>query len=648
VIKELEKFSLNYRPEIDGMRAIAVISVIIYHLKISIFDSKLLVGGYLGVDVFFVLSGFLITKILVIEYLKSGTMSIKNFYWRRTKRILPALFLVIIVTMAYSWFVLLPSDYNRLSQSILSALFFVSNFFWFFELNEYGAQSGLLQPFLHTWSLAIEEQYYLFFPFLLLVLFKLFNYRIVLYTIGCSILLGLMFAEILTQYHSSFSFFSPTSRAWELLSGSFLGLLNASKSKNKFLLNFAPKFSIAIIVYCFFTFSLNNHSHPGLSTLPIIFASCLFIYYSNSEEVVTKLFSSRPMVIIGKLSYSLYLWHFPIFAIARLTIIGEPKIYDFAIMVFVTIIFSCLGYVFVEKPFRRTSSRLRLIMPLSAAFFGISIFSVLNVSSIIEPKSIHSDLEKLYGFATVDNTVLAKDSWSLLDSVSPNESIASWNALVPSEHEKNDLWFGRKNSKKVLIIGDSHSKDLYNALVLNESDFSEFEFARFNIHRNSILSDLDLLFESPNFKHSDYIFIAPRYYREFKTSLVLLIEHLEPFGKKIVVFGNNAEFNSVGSLPLFDWYLRQKSSDDSLLALNELSKDFEVPFAESREAEIKRIALGKDVLFISRRNLVCRTDACTLVTELGKKTMYDDTHWTLGGAKIFGSRLAESGLLEKL
>ena len=156
--------SLTYRPEIDGLRSLAVLSVIVYHLKIVIGNGYLLPGGFLGVDLFFVLSGYLITKILLIELGETGRLDMGQFYLRRARRILPPLLLVIFVSIPAAWAILLPTELLRFSESLMASLFFLSNFFWFFTSSEYGAQSGLLQPFLHTWSLAIEEQFYMSHP----------------------------------------------------------------------------------------------------------------------------------------------------------------------------------------------------------------------------------------------------------------------------------------------------------------------------------------------------------------------------------------------------------------------------------------------------------------------------------------------------
>ena len=166
---------LTYRPEIDGLRAIAVGAVILYHAQITIFGHQPFKGGFIGVDIFFVISGYLITSIILKELLTYGSFSFKHFYERRIRRILPALLFVMLVSLPFAWTYLMPLRFEDFSKSILYSLGFSSNFYFFYSGQQYGAESGLLKPFLHTWSLSVEEQYYILFPIVLLITFKYFR-----------------------------------------------------------------------------------------------------------------------------------------------------------------------------------------------------------------------------------------------------------------------------------------------------------------------------------------------------------------------------------------------------------------------------------------------------------------------------------------
>ena len=183
---------LHYRPEIDGLRAIAIGAVILYHAQITILGHQPFKGGFIGVDIFFVISGYLITSIILKELLTTGTFSFKYFYERRARRILPALLFVMLVSLPFVWIYLMPENLLDYSKSIIYSLGFSSNFYFWFSGQQYGADSGLLKPFLHTWSLSVEEQFYILFPIVLLITFKYFRkYLIHILILGFIISLGL-------------------------------------------------------------------------------------------------------------------------------------------------------------------------------------------------------------------------------------------------------------------------------------------------------------------------------------------------------------------------------------------------------------------------------------------------------------------------
>src|SRR6056300_1726509 len=228
---------LTYRPEIDGLRAVAVGAVIFYHAQITIFGYQPFKGGFIGVDIFFVISGYLITSIILKELVTTGSFSFNHFYERRIRRILPALLFVMLASLPFVWMYLLPSSFVDFSKSILYSLGFRSHFYFHYSGQEYGAESGLLKPFLHTWSLSVEEQYYILFPLILLITFKYFRKYLVHIFIACFVIsLGL--AEWTSRNYLSISFYFLHTRMWELLAGSILAYFEITKghrSKNQLL-----------------------------------------------------------------------------------------------------------------------------------------------------------------------------------------------------------------------------------------------------------------------------------------------------------------------------------------------------------------------------------------------------------------------------
>ena len=209
---------INYRPEIDGLRALAVIAVILYHAQITLFGYEPFKGGFIGVDIFFVISGYLITSIILKELVSTGNFSFKNFYERRIRRILPALLFVMLVSLFFAWKYLLPGSFIDFSKSILYSLGFSSNFYFHFSGLEYNSEDGLLKPFLHTWSLSVEEQYYIIFPIIFLITFKYFKKYIPhILILGLFISLGL--ADWGSRNYPSFNFYALPTRGWELIAG---------------------------------------------------------------------------------------------------------------------------------------------------------------------------------------------------------------------------------------------------------------------------------------------------------------------------------------------------------------------------------------------------------------------------------------------
>jgi len=215
---------IKYRPEIDGLRAISVIAVIIYHARLNFNGYNLLQGGFIGVDIFFVISGYLIGSIILKELITKNTFSFLNFYERRARRILPALFFVLIASMILAWIYLMPSSLYEFSISLISSLGFVSNIFFHYSGLEYGADNSFYKPLLHTWSLSVEEQFYIIFPIILIICFRFFKNHI-LKIFFILILISFFLAEWGSRNYASASFYFIHTRLWELLAGVILAKL---------------------------------------------------------------------------------------------------------------------------------------------------------------------------------------------------------------------------------------------------------------------------------------------------------------------------------------------------------------------------------------------------------------------------------------
>ncbi|WP_300440592.1 acyltransferase family protein [uncultured Mameliella sp.] len=353
---------MNYRPDIDGLRTIAVLPVVLYHAGVSGFT-----GGFVGVDIFFVISGFLITTIIHGE-IAEGRFSVIRFYERRARRILPALFAVILVSLVVGWFLLTPADYDHMGRSILSALLFVSNM-WFWQ-NSGGYFDGATDylPMLHTWSLAVEEQFYIFFPLLLMLLHRI-GRRLVLPAIVVLVMGSLVLAIWATPRMSSASFYLLPTRIWELGFGALLAMGVLPDRLPRVLREGLAVLGLAGVLLPVFLYGPDT-AFPGLAAIPPVLGATLLIWTGGTgPTLAARLLSLPVMVGIGLISYSLYLWHWPVMAFARnrLFALELDPAWQVA-TVLVSVLAGWLSWRLVEKPFR--------ISPRNGGFGQSAIFSM--------------------------------------------------------------------------------------------------------------------------------------------------------------------------------------------------------------------------------------------------------------------------------
>ena len=438
------KTKLTYRPNIDGLRAIAVVAVILYHAQITILGYQPFKGGFIGVDIFFVISGYLITSIILKELITTGTFSFKHFYERRVRRILPALLFVMLASLPFAWMYLPPSSFIDFSKSIIYSLGFGSNFYFHYSGQQYGAESGLLKPFLHTWSLSVEEQFYILFPIVLIIIFKyLRKYLIHILILG--FIISLVLADWGSRNHSSFNFYILPTRSFELLTGSILAyyeINNGHRSENKRLNLILPTIGLLLIGHSIFFFN-DKMFHPSFYTLSPIIGVCLIIWFSSQNELITKLLSTKLFTGIGLISYSLYLWHYPIFAFARLNEIFNQNFFFKLGFILLTCVLSIFSYFLVEKNFREKN---KFKLSLIIIFFIFCFLFFFNYLVI-----------KKKGFKNRGPSFLQQiDQSRNWDNLTNNDGLKC--------HAQTKCIFGEKFENKVFIIGDSHMGTLIHDL----------------------------------------------------------------------------------------------------------------------------------------------------------------------------------------
>jgi peptidoglycan/LPS O-acetylase OafA/YrhL len=434
----------TYRPEIDGLRALAVVPVILFHAGFPQVR-----GGYLGVDIFFVISGYLITRILCQD-LASGAFSIFRFYERRARRILPALVVVILFTLPFALLWMPPDAMSSYFRSVIAAATFWSNVhFW--QASGYFSPNADEQPLLHTWSLAVEEQFYIVFPLLLWLLWKW--RRSLVAMLGGLAVVGLAVALFQTRFDNDVAFYFLHSRAWELLAGAML----AAAERQGFWRPLMHKaigqglsLSGALACVVALVFGASHALTPVWPNIAAVLGTLLMIACATPDTLVGRILAWKPLVGIGLVSYSAYLWHHPLFAFARLRSVDEPSLNLMIVLSIASFALAYLTWRYVETPFRRRSflSRQKVFATAGA------VIVVLAASG---------------GVAFESNAKTWRLSPALLEIVEPPLSRVedcAWRQPVPDAPLINFCAMGLATTENtgVLLWGDSHAGALFDAL----------------------------------------------------------------------------------------------------------------------------------------------------------------------------------------
>jgi len=482
----------TYRPEIDGLRALAVLPVILYHAGIEIFN-----GGYVGVDIFFVISGYLITAV-ILKDIEKKKFSIASFYQRRARRILPALIIVITLSLPISIFLLPAVDLKDFSKSIISSLTFWSNFQFSAEAGYFNTP-GEYKPLLHTWSLSIEEQFYILYPIFFIFLFKI-SRNFLIFSIALTLILSLFFAQWSGNLNRAYPFFDsnlqfysqsqfsefmmPFGRIWELALGGICAFLLNSKSKysklfynnNKNLLfNIYSIIGFFLIFFSFFYLS-QNFPYPSFYSLFPTLGTALLILFAKENTLIKKILSMKILVFIGLISYSAYLFHYPIFSFLKylhLNINNITYIYIIPLILFI----SFLNWKFVEKPFRNRKTPIKKLI----LFVAISYLLLIPICFYIYFNDGLKNREKFILPQEISKSfVFEKDGLSCFDiahihkkenqemickigNIKKNkiDFIAFGDSHLVSFHSLFDE-LGKKHNKKGLFLGYSGCPPILN------------------------------------------------------------------------------------------------------------------------------------------------------------------------------------------
>lgn len=434
--------NLKYRADIDGLRAIAVLAVIFFHADIPGFS-----GGFVGVDVFFVISGFLITSIILKE-IHDGTFSIAKFYERRIRRIFPALFPVIAFTLVVGIFIFDYKTFKQLGQSITGTTLFASNILFWMQSGYFDSPS-LQKPLLHTWSLAVEEQFYIFFPLFLAGINKFLNKRYLPWIL----LIG--FLSLITSIwgvysHPDATFYLVPERTWELLAGSILALRVITPPQSNLLRSMLAIVGLGLIFYSV-VFYTRFTIFPGHNAIiPVLGTACIIHSGNGGSSSISKLLGLKPLVFTGLISYSLYLWHWPLIVFTKYLLFRDLSTLEVAGIILITFIISVLSLKYIEKPFRGNQP----IIPERKKLFALSVLIMLTAS--IFGLVIHLQNGMPYR-SEANETIMKFDNeqeWKRNVDIEEN-------AIKEINKGKTPPIIGAKNTTPSFILwGDSHARAL--------------------------------------------------------------------------------------------------------------------------------------------------------------------------------------------
>ena len=354
---------MKYRPDIDGLRAIAVLAVLFYHAGRGTFS-----GGYVGVDVFFVISGYLITG-KILKEIRANRFSLVSFYELRIRRIVPALFFVVMFSLFVGAWLYNSTDFSELGKSAVATTFSGANFLFWSQAG-YFERPSTLKPLLHTWSLSIEEQFYLVLPLLLILISRYFKSK---FTLGLSLLAACSFLSsvYVAYYDPSSAFYMAHLRAWEFIVGGLL--IQEFPNLRPWFQNLLSFLGLSMVVVPVFAFS-DATIFPGLMAAIPVLGSALIIHGGiHGRPLVSKILSAKPFVFIGKISYSLYLWHWPLIVFYKYYLIQAPQLIHLTLWLLGTMMISYFSWKFVETPFRNRSFLVRPRIFMVAG--GFLIFS---------------------------------------------------------------------------------------------------------------------------------------------------------------------------------------------------------------------------------------------------------------------------------
>lgn len=618
---------LKYRPEIDGLRAVAVLAVILFHAKIPGLS-----GGFVGVDIFFVISGYLITTIILRE-INENAFSFRSFYERRARRILPALLVVLIATAVAGWFLQGPYALVRLGQGLMAVTSFVSNILFWLTTNYFTA--GLDNPLLHTWSLSVEEQFYVFFPILMLIVWRCARRSMLWVLVFCAAA-SLVASEVNVQTGGSLAaFYLLPTRAYELLIGAIaavapIGKFLTTRPRVQHGLGWAGAVCIMVALLRFDS----SVSFPGLSALVPAVGCALVLLGATRGNLLGRLLSVRPLVAVGLISYSAYLWHQPVFTFAHELGVGQ-RIRESAALTLLSLVLGWASWRFVEQTFRsrdrwKTRPAMWTLFLGSVAVFALGLALWITQGAVVR----YNEEQKRW------------QEYGNIEGQTPYV-INRFNAI-----EKP---FEPGDQRRVLVIGDSQAQDFVNIAyeagawqtdqvrTVYVPAVCQLVWADEDVSANIPAADRHLCVNArtlenslPQIQQADVVFLVANWHAWSATRLRQSIQHLRlREDQRLFVLG-----------PKF--FAPPDLRKMMRMTAKERANVRYVPNEERQSInEIVRKNVAGLGTFIDVIDVVCAAKGCPTVTPDDELISYDRLHLTKAGARFLGPILFEGSALRE-
>lgn len=633
---------MTYRREIDGLRAVALLPVIFYHAGFPLFS-----GAFVMLDVFFVISGYLISS-LILKDLEKGTFSLVQFYERRARRILPALFFVMLCCIPFAWMWLMPLELTMFAKSLIAVCLFSSNFL-FWKESGYFEPANELKPLLHTWSLAVEEQFYLIFPLLFLLAWKWKRKGLFLLILIASAL-SLATMQWGSLNSPDANYYLLPGRAWEFLLGMLITLViqhvqRKAKELPQIASEIAALIGMTLLITSLFTFNKYEAFPSFFAFIPLI-GTTLVILFATPKTFIGKLLCSPPLVGIGLISYSGYLWHQPLFAFARHALLREPEPWIFGLLILFNFILSYLSWKFVEQPFRvKTLFSRKRVFAFSAALSVLVISAgALGVVQRGFPNRLDGPVDFDELFSGVRQQELKAGtrfgghfSVNSKTGETVDRFIEDWKTKVYPRLSRQNI--------KVAVFGSSHASNLSEALSANQIPNVTINGGGCSVDPNRVVDRSNHCKQLANAmkellkSHTaiKYLVLVPGFVFDKKNSELDLISRGLDFWagveQQIILFSGRPTF----------FLLKQRLQRG------------EYPAAESELAEwsmrreVKDFLKKKNIHLVDSKQIFCGiTPGCTF--KLGNKLSFrsedfllwaDGHHLSMKGREEFGRALIE-------